>query len=214
MNLNNYAYYLSFQKLKKAQRWFYLIFRKDIIFLSHKKGLPEIWSKLTSILLLTRYLKHHLQFLHFCDVFCTDYPSKVLRFEVSYILRKPTFYQGACEFSALRPRILGQSLNLKILTHSSELTPIDSIAKDFPGASWGEREMWDLYGVFFSRNCDLRRILTDYGFQGHPLRKDFPLSGYLEVRYDYAKKRVVYEPIQLAQEFRLFDFLSPWAFRK
>lgn len=214
MNLNNYSYYLSFQKLKKFSCLFYLTFRKDLIFLSHKKALPEVWSKLTSILLLTRYLKHHLQFLHFCDVFCTDYPPKVLRFEISYILRKPVFYQGACEFSALRLRILGQSLNLKILTHSSELTSIESIVKDFPAASWGEREIWDLYGVFFSRNPDLRRILTDYGFQGHPLRKDFPLSGYLEVRYDYAKKRVVYEPIQLAQEFRLFDFTSPWAFPK
>lgn len=214
MNLNNYSYYLSFHKLEKASRWFYLTFRRDLILLSNKKGLPEIWCKLTSILLLTRYLKQHLQHLQFCDVFCTDYPSKVLRFEICYILRKPAFYQAVCEFSALRTRILGQSLNLKILTHSSELTPVESIAKNFPAASWAEREIWDLYGVFFSRNSDLRRILTDYGFQGHPLRKDFPLSGYLEVRYDYGKKRVVYEPIQLAQEFRLFDFTSPWAFPK
>ena len=214
MNLNNCSYYLSFQKLKKSNRSVYLAFSKNIVFLSHKKGVPEIWSKSTSTLLLIKYLKNHWQFLHFCDVLCTDYPSKVLRFEISYILRKPVFYQGVSEFFALRPRILGQSLNLKILTHSSELTAIESIAKIFPGASWGEREIWDLYGVFFSHNSDLRRILTDYGFQGHPLRKDFPLSGYLEVRYDYAKKRVVYEPIQLAQEFRLFDFVSPWAFPK
>ena len=214
MNLNNYSYYLSSQKLKKFNQEVYHSFRKNIISLSHKKGLLEIWSGLTSILALTRYLKLHLQFLHFCDLFCVDYPSKLLRFEVSYILRKPVFYQGASEFHALRPRILGQSLNLKILTPSSELTSIESVTKTFPAASWAEREVWDLYGVFFSGNSDLRRILTDYGFQGHPLRKDFPLSGYLEVRYDYSKKRVVYEPIQLAQEFRLFDFTSPWAFRK
>lgn len=214
MNLNNYSYYLSFQKLRKLNRWVYLAFNKDLVFLSHKKGLPEISVKSTSIFLLTRYLKSHWQFLHFCDMFSTDYPSKVLRFEIAYILRKPAFYQGVSELFALRPRILGQSLSLKILTHSSELTAIESIAKIFPAASWPEREIWDLYGVFFSHNSDLRRILTDYGFQGHPLRKDFPLSGYLEVRYDYAKKRVVYEPIQLAQEFRLFDFISPWAFPK
>lgn len=214
MNLNNYSYYLSFQKLKKVNQLVYLTFRKNLVFLSCKKGLYQICLKLISILALIRYLKLHLQFLYFCDAFCVDYPSKVSRFEVFYILRKPIFYQAAPEFFALRPRILGQSLNLKILTNSSELTPIESITKIFPAAAWAEREIWDLYGVFFLGNFDLRRILTDYGFQGHPLRKDFPLSGYLEVRYDYSKKRVVYEPIQLAQEFRLFDFASPWAFPK
>ena len=135
MNLNNYSYYLSSQKLKQANLWVYSSFRKDLIFLSHKKGLPEISCKSTIILLLIRYLKLHLQFLHFCDLLCSDYPSKVLRFQVSYILRKPTFFQGASGFSALRPKILGQSLSLKILTHCSELLSIESIVKTFPAAS-------------------------------------------------------------------------------
>lgn len=214
MNFSNYSYYLSFYKLRAHSQANYASFRKSLIFLNQKKGLSQLYAKSTSTLLLVRYLKMHLQFLHFCDMFCTDYPSKILRFEVSYLLRKPSFYKTSSAFSALRPRSLGQSLILKILTYSSELTSVESLAQTFPAAVWAEREIWDLYGVFFLGNYDLRRILTDYGFQGHPLRKDFPLSGYLEVRYDYSKKRVVYEPIQLAQEFRLFDFISPWAFPK
>eukprot|EP00798_Chlamydomonas_sp_ICE-L_P032216 gene32216-16774_t len=91
-----------------------------------------------------------------------------------------------------------------------EVTPVPSIVKVFSSANWFEREVWDMFGVFFSNHPDLRRILTDYGFQGHPLRKDFPLSGFTEVRYDYTKKRVVQENLELSQEFRLFDFSSPW----
>ena len=93
---------------------------------------------------------------------------------------------------------------------TDEVTPVPSIIDVFPAANWFEREAYDLYGILFSGHPDLRRILTDYGFEGYPLRKDFPLTGFVEVRYDEAQKRVVYEPVKLTQEFRNFDFLSPW----
>ena len=97
---------------------------------------------------------------------------------------------------------------MKVAT--GEETPVPSVTGVFSSAGWYEREAWDLYGIFFSDHPDLRRLLTDYGFEGHPLRKDFPLTGYVEVRYDDEQKRVVYEPVKLVQEFRSFDFLSPW----
>jgi NADH-quinone oxidoreductase subunit C len=97
---------------------------------------------------------------------------------------------------------------VKVMT--DEVTPVPSIFSVFPGADWFERETWDLYGVMFTGHPDMRRLLTDYGFEGHPLRKDFPLTGFVEVRYDDEQKRVIYEPVQLTQEFRSFDFLSPW----
>ena len=109
--------------------------------------------------------------------------------------------------------------NLLSLVHNNRVTvkvmlddnsSIPSVSKVFSSADWWEREIWDLFGIFFSGHPDLRRILTDYGFDGHPLRKDFPLTGYVEVRYDDAQKRVVYEPVKLTQEYRDFDFLSPW----
>jgi NADH-quinone oxidoreductase subunit C len=93
---------------------------------------------------------------------------------------------------------------------TDEDTPVPSVAGIYPSANWFEREAWDLYGIFFSDHPDLRRILTDYGFDGHPLRKDFPLTGYVELRYDPDQRRVVYEPVKLTQEFRTFDFASPW----
>ena len=104
----------------------------------------------------------------------------------------------------------GNGLLLRIKVRTDEATPVPSIVSLFPAANWYERETYDLYGVIFSSHPDLRRLLTDYGFDGHPLRKDFPLTGFAEVRYDDEQKRVVYEPVRLAQEFRSFDFLSPW----
>ena len=99
---------------------------------------------------------------------------------------------------------------LRIKIFVNEITPVDSIVPLFRNANWWEREIWDLFGIYFQNHPDLRRILTDYGFEGYPLRKDFPLSGYVEVRYDQAKKRIIVEPIELAQEFRAFNYETPW----
>ena len=108
--------------------------------------------------------------------------------------------------------LLSPTLNqrIRVQAEADEDTPVPSIIDVFPGADWFEREAYDLYGVIFTGHPDLRRLLTDYGFEGHPLRKDFPLTGFVEVRYDDEEKRVVYEPVRLNQEFRKFDFLSPW----
>jgi len=133
------------------------------------------------------------RFVSIVDVCGVDYPSRAERFDVVYHLLSP--------YRNLRVRV-------KVSTDDSH--PVPSITPIFPGADWYEREAYDLYGVLFSGHPDLRRILTDYGFDGYPLRKDFPLTGFVEVRYDEERKRVVYEPVKLAQEFRSFDYLSPW----
>ena len=127
------------------------------------------------------------------DICGVDWPSREKRFDVVYHL--------------LSPR-LNQRVRLKLET--DEESPIASAVNVFSAANWFEREAYDMYGILFSGHPDLRRILTDYGFQGHPMRKDFPLTGYVEVRYDDEQKRVVYEPVELTQEFRSFDFESPW----
>src|SRR5690349_6969802 len=127
------------------------------------------------------------------DICGVDYPERAKRFDVVYHL--------------LSPR-LNQRIRVKCETDAE--TPVPSIVDVFPAANWYEREAYDMYGILFSGHPDLRRILTDYGFQGFPLRKDFPLTGYVEVRYDDDQKRVVYEPVKLTQEFRSFDFESPW----
>jgi NADH-quinone oxidoreductase subunit C len=133
------------------------------------------------------------QFRNIIDICGVDFPERKERFEVVYHL--------------LSPR-LNARIRVKIST--DEETPVPSVTGVFPGADWFEREAWDMYGILFTGHPDLRRLLTDYGFEGHPLRKDFPLTGYVEVRYDDEAKRVVYEPVTLRQEFRDFDFESPW----
>ena len=133
------------------------------------------------------------QFQVLIDICGVDFPERPERFEVVYHL--------------LSPR---KNARLRVKVTTDEATPIPSAIDVFPAANWFEREAFDLYGILFSGHPDLRRILTDYGFRGHPLRKDFPLTGYVEVRYDDEQKRVVYEPVKLTQEFRRFDFESPW----
>jgi NADH-quinone oxidoreductase subunit C len=127
------------------------------------------------------------------DICGVDYPEREERFEIVYHFLSPW----------LNHRV-------RVRTKTDAGSPVPSIVSLFPGADWFEREAYDLYGVLFSGHPDLRRLLTDYGFQGHPLRKDFPLTGFVELRYDDTQKRVVYEPVKLMQEYRSFDFLSPW----
>ena len=133
------------------------------------------------------------RFVSLIDVTAVDYPKREKRFDVVYHLLSPTL-----------------NARIRLRAEADETTQVPSIIEVFPGADWFERECYDLYGVIFTGHPDMRRLLTDYGFDGHPLRKDFPLTGFVEVRYDDEQKRVVYEPVRLAQEFRNFDFLSPW----
>ena len=133
------------------------------------------------------------QFKQLMDICGVDYPERPQRFEVVYNLLS---------------LVHNNRVTVKVMLDDNSSIP--SVSKVFSSADWWEREIWDLFGIFFSGHPDLRRILTDYGFDGHPLRKDFPLTGYVEVRYDDAQKRVVYEPVKLTQEYRNFDFLSPW----
>jgi NADH-quinone oxidoreductase subunit C len=130
------------------------------------------------------------QLMSICGV---DYPERDERFEVVYNLLS-----------------LKHNFRVRVKVATDETTPVDSITGIYSAAGWFEREVWDMYGIFFSDHPDLRRILTDYGFEGHPLRKDFPLTGFVELRYDETQKRVVYEPVKLAQDYRNFDFVSPW----
>src|SRR3954469_11093781 len=133
------------------------------------------------------------RFVSFIDLCGVDYPGRERRFDVVYHLLSPA-----------------HNTRIRIKVETAETTPVPSIIDVYPAANWFEREAYDLYGILFSGHPDLRRILTDYGFEGHPLRKDFPLTGFVEVRYDDEQKRVVYERVKLQQEFRNFDFLSPW----
>jgi NADH-quinone oxidoreductase subunit C len=134
-----------------------------------------------------------LQFEQLIDLTGVDYPARAERFDVVYHLLS-----------------VRKNVRIRVKTTTDEATPVDSVIPVFPNANWYEREAYDMYGILFAGHPDLRRLLTDYGFQGFPLRKDFPLSGHVEVRYDDEKKRVVYEPVKLTQEFRSFDFESPW----
>ncbi len=133
------------------------------------------------------------QFKQLVDLTAVDFPEREARFEVVYNLLSPRHNQ-----------------RIRVKLAADEETPVPSVSTVFNSALWYEREAWDLYGILFSGHPDLRRLLTDYGFEGHPLRKDFPLTGYVEVRYDDDQKRVVYEPVNLVQEFRSFEYMSPW----
>lgn len=147
------------------------------------------------VLPVLQFLKdhHNAQFVNLVDIAGMDVPSREYRFEIIYNLLSLRF-----------------NSRIRVKTYTDELTPIESCNDIFKAANWYEREIWDMFGVFFANHPDLRRILTDYGFQGHPFRRDFPLSGYVEVRYDDEVKRVVVEPLELAQEFRKFELAAPW----
>jgi NADH-quinone oxidoreductase subunit C len=159
------------------------------------RGELTVQAKAADIVKVATFLRDATpcQFSCIIDVTAVDWPSREQRFDVVYHL--------------LSPR-LNQRVRVKVMT--DETTPVPSLIEVYRGADWFERETYDLYGVLFTGHPDMRRILTDYGFEGHPLRKDFPLTGFVEVRYDDEEKRVKYEPVRLAQEFRTFDFLSPW----
>ena len=163
--------------------------------LAHAYGELTAHVRAADIVKVMTFLRddRRCEFVSFIDVTAVDWPAREKRFDVVYHLLSPT-----------------KNRRIRVTIEVGEDEPVDSIIGVFPGANWFEREVWDLYGVPFVGHPDMRRILTDYGFDGHPLRKDFPLTGNVEVRYDPEQRRVVYEPVRLAQEFRNFDFLSPW----
>ena len=158
-------------------------------------GELTVTAQAADIVSVLRFLRDdpRCQFWCLIDITAVDWPSRERRFDVVYHLLSPKY-----------------NARIRIKIETDEETPVSSVIEVFPSADWYEREIYDLYGVVFAGHPDMRRILTDYGFEGHPLRKDFPLTGFVEVRYDDELKRVVYEPVRLTQEFRNFDFLSPW----
>ncbi|MGA0393597.1 MAG: NADH-quinone oxidoreductase subunit C [Rhodospirillales bacterium] len=154
-----------------------------------------LYVRRESIVGVLTYLRDepNCQFKQLVDVCGVDFPERQNRFDVVYNLLSLT-----------------QNQRIRVKIETDAASPVPSVTGVFSAANWYERETWDLFGIPFSDHPDLRRIMTDYGFEGHPLRKDFPLTGYVEIRYDDEQKRVVYEPVKLTQEFRNFDFLSPW----
>jgi len=158
-------------------------------------GELTITARADAIIRVLTFLRddQNCQFRILLDICGVDYPERAQRFDVVYHLLSP-----------------GHNQRIRVRTETDERTPVPSVTSVFKSAGWFEREAWDMYGIMFSGHPDLRRLLTDYGFEGHPLRKDFPLTGYVEVRYDEVEKRVVYEPVELVQDFRRFDFMSPW----
>jgi NADH-quinone oxidoreductase subunit C len=159
------------------------------------RGELTIRVQTSTIARVLSYLRDdpNCQFKLLVDLCGVDYPEREERFEVVYHL--------------LSPR---QNHRIRVKVTTDETTPVPSVTGVFSSAMWYERETWDMYGIYFSDHPDLRRLLTDYGFEGHPLRKDFPQTGYVEVRYDDEQKRVIYEPVSLREDWRSFDFLSPW----
>ena len=167
----------------------------NLVEIEESQDILTLTTSQDSLLEVMKILKDNpeLLFKQLSDICGVDYPERTQRFEVVYNLLS---------------LVHNNRVTVKVMVDDKSAVP--SVSKVFSSADWWEREIWDLFGIFFSGHPDLRRILTDYGFDGHPLRKDFPLTGYVEVRYDDAQKRVVYEPVKLTQEFRNFDFLSPW----
>ena len=167
----------------------------DAVQLDNAGNEMRLRCKVNDILFVLKTVRDDpmLQFRQLSDLTAVDYPDQVERFEVIY-------------------QMLSIALNarLRIVTTIADGGIVPSAIELFASANWAEREVWDMFGIFFSGHPDLRRLLTDYGFEGHPLRKDFPLTGYVEVRYNDTERRVVYEPVKLTQEYRDFDFLSPW----
>jgi len=158
-------------------------------------GQLTLTANAADIVRVMQFLRDDDRCMFWCiiDITAVDWPEREKRFDVVYHLLSPKRNQ-----------------RIRVKVETDEVTPVPSIISVYRGADWFEREAYDLYGVLFSGHPDLRRLLTDYGFEGHPLRKDFPLTGFVEVRWDDELKRVVYDPVRLAQEFRNFDFLSPW----
>src|SRR5215475_12341162 len=158
-------------------------------------GELTLTAKASDIVSVLRFLRDDSRCLFWCliDITAVDWPGRERRFDVVYHLLSPK-----------------HNARIRVKTQIEEAAPVPSIIEVFPGADWFEREIYDLYGIVFTGHPDMRRLLTDYGFEGHPLRKDFPLTGFVELRYDDELKRVVYEPVKLMQEFRSFDFMSPW----
>jgi NADH-quinone oxidoreductase subunit C len=168
---------------------------KDILSTSITGGELVLVVRRETVVRVLTFLRDDVncQFKQLMDVCGVDFPDRAKRFEVVYNLLS-----------------LAHNRRIRVKVETDAETPVPTATSVFSAANWWEREAWDLYGIYFQDHPDLRRILSDYGFEGHPLRKDFPLTGYVEVRYDDELKRIVYEPVSLTQEFRTFDFLSPW----
>jgi len=183
------------QALAALREYLISILSGDVLDIRIAQDEITIECRVISLLKVLGFLRDDAkcQFKQLIDLCGVDYPDRNPRFHVVYHLLS---YRH------------NQRVRLQVVT--SEEDPVPSVVKLFSSADWYERETWDMFGITFSDHPDLRRLLTDYGFDGHPLRKDFPLSGFVEVRYDEEKKRVVYEPVHLTQEYRQFDFMSPW----
>jgi NADH-quinone oxidoreductase subunit C len=166
---------------------------KDLLEVEEANGEVALLVKTDKLVGVMMQLRDTCDYQQLVEIAGVDWPDRELRFEVVYVLLSLT-----------------KNHRVRVHVDTTEDVPVPSVTEIWPVAGWLEREVFDMYGVLFDGNTDLRRILTDYGFTGHPQRKDFPLSGYVELRYSEEHKRVMYEPVQLAQDFRTFDFMSPW----
>ena len=186
---------MSREILSEIQERILTSFPDDILTIQTVLNEVVVWIQPPAIVKLLTFLRDDptCQFEVLVDVTCVDYPEQNLRFELVYNLLS-----------------IQNNERIRVKLNTDEENTVSSVSMVFSSANWYEREIWDLFGVSFSEHNDLRRLLSDYTFEGHPLRKDFPLTGYVEVRYDETEKRVVYEPVKLPQEFRDFNFLSPW----